>query len=315
MQTSQWVFMCSGQGSQKSGMGASLVSNTRVSQAFECASDVFGIDVGEIASQAPAETLNATTNAQAIICSMSIGIAFDLMDMGINPAAVLGLSLGQISALAIARVLSIEETFKLLHARAAAMDRTVEENPGIMSAFMKGTAEEVEEICLQCSEDEVLVPANYNAPGQIVVSGNIMAVERAETAWEKRGYRTRRLATAGAFHSPLMQTAADEFSAYLSSVDFKEPRIPLICNTDASPLRADEARKRLADHLTHPVRFEQSMRYLSESGYGKFAEVGFGGTLANLARRILPDSERFCIQDDASIRAFVKRCSASENLD
>ena len=133
----------------------------------------------------------------------------------------------------------------------------------------------------------------------------LAAVERAEAAWEAAGKRYARLATSGAFHSPLMQSAADELDAYLAEVDFKQPSVPLICNTDAQPLSAETARRHLVDHLTHPVRFEQSVQTLVDQGAAVFAEVGFGGVLSNLVKRIDRKAARPCIQDTASFDAFV----------
>lgn len=303
---SRWVFMCSGQGSQKPGMGAGLAFDPAVARVFECASDIFGIDVRALSTDAPADILNDTRNAQAVIAATSIGVAQSLMERGVEPGATMGLSLGQISALAVSGMLSVEATFRLLNARAAAMDRSVHSHEGAMSAFMKGSPREVEEVCAACAQGDVLAAANYNAPAQTVVSGTPEAVARAERAWIEKGHRARRLATAGAFHSPLMQQAADEFAGYLANVHFDEARIPLICNTDARPLDASSAPQHLIDHLTHPVRFEQSIRSLSEHGFGKFAEVGYGGALSNLVKRILPAAERTCIQDSASIEAFAR---------
>ena len=113
------------------------------------------------------------------------------------------------------------------------------------------------------------------------------------------------LATSGAFHSPLMQSAADELDVYLAKVDFKQPSVPLICNTDARPLSAETARRCLVDHLTHPVRFEQSVQALADQGASVFAEVGFGGVLSNLVKRIDRKAARPCIQDAESFDAFV----------
>ena len=152
----------------------------------------------------------------------------------------------------------------------------------------------------------MLVPANFNCPGQIVISGELAAVERAEAAWEAAGKRYARLATSGAFHSPLMQPAADELDAYLAKVNFKQPCVPLICNVDASPLSAACAREHLAEHLTHPVRFQQSVEALEKQGHTTFWEVGFGGVLENLVKRIDRKAVRACVQDLASFDAALE---------
>ena len=222
-----------------------------------------------------------------------------------QPQAVLGFSLGQVSALAVSGMLTYEETFSFVAERARLMAQAAAERPGVMSALLKADGESVEQLCEECAQGQVLVPANFNCPGQIVISGELAAVERAEAAWEAAGKRYARLATSGAFHSPLMQSAADELDAYLAEVDFKQPSVPLICNTDAQPLSAETARRHLVDHLTHPVRFEQSVQTLVDQGAAVFAEVGFGGVLSNLVKRIDRKAARPCIQDTASFDAFV----------
>ena len=158
-------------------------------------------------------------------------------------------------------------------------------------------------LCDECAQDEVLVPANFNCPGQIVVAGAPAAVERAEQAWAAAGKRFSRLATSGAFHSPLMAEAADGLAAYLEGVEFFEANVPLICNVDAAPLSAADAREHLVRHLTSPVRFQQSVEALAAAGADAFAEVGFGGVLANLVKRIDKGAARSCVQDRASLNA------------
>ena len=234
-----------------------------------------------------------------------MGIASALQARGVQPQAVLGFSLGQVSALAVSGMLTYEETFSFVAERARLMAQAAAERPGVMSALLKADGESVEQLCGECAQGQVLVPANFNCPGQIVISGELAAVERAEAAWEAAGKRYARLATSGAFHSPLMQSAADELDAYLAEVDFKQPSVPLICNTDAQPLSAETARRHLVDHLTYPVRFEQSVQALVDQGAAVFAEVGFGGVLSNLVKRIDRKAARPCIQDAASFDAFV----------
>lgn len=297
--------MFSGQGAQKPGMGESLFGVPEVKEVLDCASDVLGYDVAELMTSASAEKLNDTRYAQPATCALSVGIASALQARGVQPQAVLGFSLGQVSALAVSGMLTHEETFAFVAERARLMAQAAADKPGVMSALLKADAESVAQLCEECAQGQVLVPANFNCPGQIVISGEPAAVERAEAAWEAAGKRYARLATSGAFHSPLMQSAAEELDAYLAKVEFKQPSIPLICNTDAQPLSAETARRHLVDHLTHPVRFEQSVQALAEQGASVFAEVGFGAVLSNLVKRIDRKAARPCIQDAASFDAFV----------
>ena len=227
------VFMFSGQGAQKPGMGESLFGVPEVKAVLDCASDVLGYDVADLMVNAPAEKLNDTRYAQPATCALSVGIASALQARGVQPQAVLGFSLGQVSALAVSGMLTYEETFSFVAERARLMAQAAAERPGVMSALLKADEESVALLCKDCAQGQVLVPANFNCPGQIVVSGELAAVERAEAAWGAAGKRYARLATSGAFHSPLMQSAADELDVYLAKVEFKQPSVPLICNVDA----------------------------------------------------------------------------------
>ena len=222
------VFLCSGQGSQKPGMGADLMDVPEVAEVFSCASDVLGFDVADLVLHAEPDVLNDTRNAQPAICVLSVAVACALEARGVEPAAVLGFSLGQVSALAVSGMLSVEATFSLVKERSRLMAEAAAEHPGAMSALLKADEESVAALCDECAQGEALVPANYNCPGQIVVAGAPAAVERVEAAWAASGKRFSRLATSGAFHSPLMASAAESMAAYLANVEFAEPRIPLI---------------------------------------------------------------------------------------
>ena len=300
------VFLLSGQGSQRPGMGADLMDVPEVARAFACASDVLGYDLAKLVATATPGELNRTCVAQPALCALSVGLAHALEARGVQPCAVLGFSLGQASALAVAGMLSDEATFALVRERARLMDEAAQAHPGCMSALLKADEESVQDVCAACAQDEVLVAANYNCPGQIVVSGTVAAVERAEEAWAAHGRRCARLETSGAFHSPLMADAARGLAAYLEGVEFAEPRIPLICNVDARPLAADAARDHLARHLVSPVRFQQSIEWLVAQGADTFVEVGFGGVLVNLVKRIDKAATRVLVQDRASFEAYVE---------
>lgn len=299
------VFMLSGQGAQKPGMGCGLTQIPQVAAALECGSQVFGRDLAFLVTQASAEELGSTLNAQAALAALSLGLSRALMDQGVRPGAVLGFSLGQIPALAVSGMLSDQVMFQLLRKRAELMDQAAQARPGAMSALLKADEASVNELCLACAQDQVLVPANFNCPGQIVISGDQEAVARAEQSWAEGGKRFARLATAGGFHSPLMQQAATEFAAYLEDVDFAQPQIPLICNVSAQPLTPSQAKEHLAAHLVSPVRFAQSVSLLQGAGFTRFTEVGFGGTLSNLVKRVDRGLERACVQDAESLQAQV----------
>lgn len=299
------VFMASGQGSQKPGMGADMLDVPEVATTFECASDVLDRDVAALVRDASPEELNDTRNAQIAISALSIGMGWALMARGVVPDALLGFSLGQISAMVLGDMLAEEAAFALIAERSRLMGEAADANPGVMSALLKMTLPEAEELCAACAEGEVLVPANLNGGGQIVIAGTPAAVARAEEAWAARKGRFSRLATSGGFHSPLMASAAEPFAAYLAGVDFRESAVPVIGNVQAAPLTADGARAELVAHLTSPVQFEASVQKLAAAGAQMFAEVGFGGVLANLVKRIDRAAPRAAIQDRASFDAFV----------
>lgn len=305
------VFMASGQGSQKPGMGVSLLEVPEVAETFACASDVLGRDIAAlVTAETPeaAEALNETRNAQAAIATLSIGVGRALQARGVKPAVLLGFSLGQISAIALASMVSLEDAFRIIDVRSSLMDEAAQAKPGAMSALLKADPEAVQKLCDTCAQDQVLVAANYNSPGQIVISGEVDAVARAEEAWKTQGGRVSRLATQGAFHSSLMEPAAVQFAEYLQTVDFADPQVPVLCNTDANYLDKQTIRQRLTDHLTHPVLFDHSVQKLRAEGYNTFAEIGFGGVLQGLVKRIDKDTVRFCVQDEPSLHECIASC-------
>lgn len=307
IETQKPVFMFSGQGSQKPGMGIDLLAIDGVAEAFACASDAFGFDIADLIAQGSPEELERTRNAQAALTALSIGLSHALASRGVLPSAVLGFSLGQISALYAAGMLDMSTTFALAAKRAELMEQASVEHPGAMCALLGADIEAATELCATCAEGEVLVIANFNCPGQIVISGTKDAIGRAQEAWASQKKRSVLLATAGAFHSPLMQEAADAFATYLKALEFSEANVPLICNVDAQSLEAENARKHLVRHLVEPVRFEQSVVALTGVGASEFIEIGFGGVLVGLVKRIDKSLARRLIADVASFEELALR--------
>lgn len=303
------AFLFSGQGAQKPGMGAGLLDAgiPEVDETFACASDIFGFDVADACMHASAQQLNETRLAQPATCVTSIAVARALIARGVSPSFVAGHSLGQMSALAISGMLSLEDTFALAARRALVMERATHEADGAMCAIMGGSPEEVEALCACHAGAEVLVPANYNAPGQIVISGHRAAVERARQAWTGPGRRSVMLATSGAFHSPLMEGAARELAPFVRALAFAPARIPLVCNVSARPLDASDAAEHVIRQITSPVRFCESVLWLREEGVGAFVECGFGGVLAGLVRRIDKDAVRLRAESAETIEQAVQQ--------
>ena len=298
------VFMFPGQGAQKPGMGADLLEVPEVAQVFKVASEVCGIDAAALSREGTAEEVNDAYNAQVLTVALSVGVARALEARGIRPEAALGFSLGQISALMATGSLSLEEGFALLEVRARSMAEACKDRPGAMYALLGASHEDAEKVCAECAQDDVLVCANYNAPGQVVVSGDVAAIERAEAAWRESGKRGARLNTAGAFHSPLMASASEAVRAKCAELAWKSPSVPIVCNTDAKAFEVSEAADRLARQVVSPVLFEQSVAALAAHGASEFAEVGFGAVLNGLVRRIDKSAGRVRVGTLAELDAF-----------
>lgn len=303
------VFMFPGQGAQKPGMGADLLEIAEVAHSFAVASEVCGIDVAALSQKGSAEEINDAYNAQVLAVALSVGLSRALDARGVQPEAALGFSLGQISALIATGALSEEDGFSLVEVRARSMAEACAERPGAMYALLGATHEDAQGICDTCAENDVLVCANYNAPGQVVVSGDVVAIERAEEAWRSAGKRGSRLNTAGAFHSPLMASAAEAVRAKCAELSWNAPCVPVICNTDAQVFEISEASERLAKQVVSPVHFEQSVQTLVAKGSTQFAEVGFGAVLNGLVRRIDKTAKRVRVGTLDEFNTFASECA------
>lgn len=305
------VWLCPGQGAQAPGMGADFLACVdecfpQLAEVFAAAKRVTGVDVAVLACEGSEEQVNEPFNAQVLTVALSVGIGLELQARGLEPDALVGFSLGQISALALSGMLSVEDTFALLKHRAQGMAQACSEQPGAMCALLKASHEEALELCEQQSQDQVLVPANYNAPGQVVISGEVEAIERAEQAWSALpGKRAKRLNVAGGFHSPLMEAAAARTGAAARGLTFAEPRVPVLCNTDARPFTAAEAAQRLEQQVKSPVMFEQSIAVLLSQGASEFVEVGFGSVLSGLVKRQDRRVARVCTGTVEEFEAYV----------
>ncbi|HEY1684406.1 MAG TPA: ACP S-malonyltransferase [Tepidisphaeraceae bacterium] len=203
------------------------------------------------------------------------------------PSALAGLSLGEYTALHLAGVFSFEEGLKLVAARGKYMQDAAVASPSGMVAVLGADEAAIKHLCEAAAQGEVLVPANFNAPGQIVVSGSKAACERALAEAEKAGFKATSLKVAGAFHSPLMQPAADKMAAELEKVSFNNPRTTVYSNvTGQSHSDPASIKKLLVQQITHPVRWHQTMQILIDSGEARYIELAPGRTLAGLAKRI-----------------------------
>ena len=283
------AFVFPGQGAQFVGMGKALYeSSTLAKEYFEQANEILGFRITDIMFGGTDEDLKQTKVTQPAIFLHST-ILF-LTTEGLKPEMVAGHSLGEFSALVANKVLSFEDGLRLVAKRAAAMQRACEINPSTMAAVLGLDDAKVEEICKGFT-DEVVVPANYNCPGQLVISGSINGINAACEQMKAAGAkRALVLQVGGAFHSPLMEPAREELKAAIEATSFGVPTCPVYQNVDAQPYTdAVSIRQNLINQLTAPVRWTQSVQAMVADGAARFTEVGPGSVLQGLVKKIARD--------------------------
>ena len=280
------AYIFPGQGAQFPGMGLDLYENSPVAkELFETANEILGFCITDIMFTGTAEQLKQTNVTQPAIFLHSVILAKVLGD-SFQPEMVAGHSLGEISALVTAGVLSFEDGLKLVSKRASAMQKACELRPSTMAAVLGLEDEIVEEVC--DAVDGVVVAANYNCPGQLVISGEVSAIETAcELLKEKGARRALVLPVGGAFHSPMMEPAREELAAAIKETHFNEPKCPVYQNVTANAVNsAAEIKENLIKQLTAPVKWTQSIQAMIAEGGTQFIEVGPGKVLQGLMRKI-----------------------------
>ena len=280
------AYIFPGQGAQFTGMGLDLYENSELAQEyFEKANHILGFSITDIMFEGTAEQLKETKVTQPAIFLHSVILAKALGD-SFQPEMVAGHSLGELSALVANNVLSFEDGLKLVSKRALAMQKACESKPSTMAAVLGLEDHVVEETCKEVAG--VVVAANYNCPGQLVISGEISAVENAcEILTKKGARRALLLPVGGAFHSPMMEPAREELAAAIEATEFKIPSCPVYQNVTASAVvNPDEIKKNLMIQLTAPVRWTQSIQAMIADGGSEFIEVGPGKVLQGLMRKI-----------------------------
>lgn len=285
------AYVFPGQGAQFTGMGKDLYeSNPAAKKYFEQANDILGFRITDTMFEGSADDLKQTKVTQPAVFLHSV-IKF-LTTGTLLPDMVAGHSLGEFSALVANRVLSFEDGLRLVAKRAAAMQAACEQNPSTMAAVLGLEDGVVEDICASFT-DEVVVAANYNCPGQLVISGSIEGINQAcEKLKEAGARRALVLQVGGAFHSPLMEPAREELQAAIEATAFGNPSCPVYQNVDASPY-IDPAmiQRNLINQLTSPVRWTQTVQNMVKNGAGKFTEVGPGNVLQGLVKKISKEVE------------------------
>jgi [acyl-carrier-protein] S-malonyltransferase len=272
------AYVFPGQGAQFTGMGQDLFAANAVARdLFAQADEALGFTLSETMFTGSDEELKQTKITQPAIFTHSV-VSFLSQNTRPQPGAVAGHSLGEFSALVAAGVLDFADALQLVQERALAMQDACDAQPGTMAAVLGMEDEQVEAICATIT-DEVVVPANYNSPGQLVISGSLAGVERAAEALKEAGAkRVVMLPVGGAFHSPLMQPAQDRLQAAIEATAFSEANCPVYQNVDAQPTRdAAVIQQKLIQQLTSPVRWTQSVRAMIADGTNEFIEVGGNG--------------------------------------
>ena len=279
------AYVFPGQGAQFTGMGLDLYEQSPIAQElFETANDILGFSITDIMFEGTAEELKQTKVTQPAIFLHSVALAKTINDF--KPDMVAGHSLGEFSALVANGTLDFESALKLVSQRALAMQKACELQPSTMAAVLGLDNDVVEKIC--ASTDGVVVAANYNCPGQLVISGEIDAINKACAALTEEGARRALvLPVGGAFHSPLMEPAREELAAAIENTEFNEPSCPIYQNVTANAVNsASEIKHNLISQLTAPVKWTQSVQKMIEDGATEFTEVGPGKVLQGLMRKI-----------------------------
>ncbi len=305
------AFVFAGQGAQTPGMGLSLYQQFPEARAvFELADRIRPGTSAQCFSGTP-EELAQTHHTQPCVFCVDLAAADVLTAQGIFPALVAGFSLGEVAALTYAQTFSREEGLQFVCERGAAMQRASEKAPGAMAAVLKLSAQTVVDLCKTLPH---LYPVNFNAPGQTVVAGPKEQMPALQQAVKQAGGKAVLLAVGGAFHSPYMEGAAAELTAYLAAAPVSAPALPVYANQTAAPYPADAEgiRKALARQVTHPVQWQRTIERMKEQGVTTFIEVGPGKVLSGLIAKIDPKAKHFHVEDAQSLEQTVTEWQQKE---
>jgi len=301
----QIAFIFPGQGAQYVGMGKEFYNNFRVAkEVFEEANDTLRFSLSSLCFQGPEEELRLTENTQPAILTTSIAALKVLQtEKGFDPQFTAGHSLGEYSALVASGGLTFAEAVQTVRLRGKFMQEAVPVGEGAMAAILGMEREEVERLCEEAGDQEVLSPANFNCPGQIVIAGHSKAVQRAIEKVKQDGKRAVLLPVSAPFHSPLMKPAGERLEKVLEEISVKDLNVPVVTNVEAEINASKEKVKvLLVAQVSSPVRWEESMRRMIREGIEKVLEIGPGKVLSGLMKRIDPNVGTGNLEDLQSLK-------------
>lgn len=291
---SNTAFIFPGQASQFVGMAKDLFeSSEKVRSLFETAAEILGFDLADVCFNGPLDKLTRTEHTQPAVLVHSLAVLTLMEDMKFIPRFCSGHSLGEYSALACAGAVTFGDAIAAVRDRSRLMKAACDSTDGTMTAAIGGDGESIEKLIAGASAHGVLQPANFNSPGQVVLSGDRKAVSFAQENYKSYGFkRMLPLKVGGAFHSPLMQHAADRMADSLSEIKFVSAKCPVVANVTAEPVESpNEIRDLLVRQITSPVNWMQSVEKMCESGVRRFVEIGPGKVLSGLVKKTLSDVE------------------------
>lgn len=311
------AFLFPGQGSQVVGMGKAITESfEEAKQVYSQADEALGFSLSKLCFEGPEDQLRLTANTQPAILTTSVALYEVFRQSGIRPDFVAGHSLGEYSALVAADSMAFQDAVVTVHKRGSYMEKAVPAGLGTMSAVLSCERDALDEVCRSVSKDgHIVEPANYNCPGQIVISGHADAVKVAgEKALEVGARKVIPLTVSGPFHSSLMAPAAERLAETLQSVKIHEAKVPVIANVNALPMtQPSQIREALIKQVASPVLWEDTIHYLLEQGVDTFVEIGSGNVLSGLVKKVNRRVTTLSVQDPTTLQKTLELLQASNS--